>query len=60
MYLMPEVPAVILGSQFVYDFELGGYVYSFAFNDEPSAYKVTPPHSPSLFTPGSLAARSVR
>ena len=34
MYLMPEVPAVILGSQFVYDFELGGYVYSFAFNDE--------------------------
>jgi hypothetical protein len=60
MYLMPELPAVILGSQFVYDLELGGYVYGFAFNDEKSAYKVTEPHSPSLFTPGSMSARSVR
>jgi hypothetical protein len=60
MYLMPEVPAVILGSQFVYDFELGGYVYGFAFNGEPTAYKVTAPHPPTLFTPASLSARSVR
>jgi hypothetical protein len=60
MYLMPEIPAVILGSQFVYDFELGGYIYSFAFNDEPEAYKVTAPHPPTLFTPASLSARSVR
>jgi hypothetical protein len=60
MYLMPDVPAVILGSQFVYDFELGGYVYGFAFNGEPSAYKVTQPHPPTLFTPDSLSARSVR
>jgi len=60
MYLMPEVPAVILGSQFVYDFELGGYAYGFAFNGEPSAYKVTAPHDPALFTPDSMAARSVR
>ena len=34
MYLMPDVPAIILGSQFVYDLELGGYVYGFAFNGE--------------------------
>jgi hypothetical protein len=60
MYLMPEVPAVILGSQFVYDFELGGYAYGFAFNGENSAYKVTAPHNPALFTPDSMAARSVR
>lgn len=60
MYLMPDVPAVVLGSQFVYDFELGGYVYSFAFNGERSAYRVTAPHQPTLFTPGSLSARSVR
>jgi len=60
MYLMPEVPAVVLGSQFVYDFELGGYVYSFAFNDEPMAYKVTAPHPSTLFTPASLSARSIR
>jgi hypothetical protein len=60
MYLMPEIPALILGSQFVYDLELGGYVYGFAFNDEPSAYKVTPPHDPTLFTPDSMSARSLR
>lgn len=60
MYLMPDVPAVILGSQFVYDFELHGYVYGFAFNGEHSAYKITAPHPSSLFTPASLAARSVR
>lgn len=60
MYLMPEVPAVILGSQFVYDLSLGGYVYGFAFNDQPQAYKVTPPHPANMFTPESMAARAVR
>ena len=60
MYLMPDVPAVILGSQFVYDLDLGGYVYGFAFNGEPTAYKVTAPHPATLFTPESLAARSLR
>ena len=60
MYLMPEIPAVILGSQFVYDLVLGGYVYGFAFNGEPAAYKVTAPHPAALFTPDSLSARSVR
>jgi hypothetical protein len=60
MYLMPDVPAVILGSQFVYDLELGGYVFGFAFNGERSAYKVTEPHNPGLFTPDSMSARSVR
>jgi hypothetical protein len=60
MYLMPEVPAIILGSQFVYDFELGGYVFGFAFNGEPEAYKVTPMHPQTLFTPDSMSARSVR
>jgi hypothetical protein len=60
MYLMPEVPAVILGSQFVYDLVLGGYVYGFAFNDEPVPYKVTPPHSESAFTPATFAAQAVR
>src|SRR5215472_2069738 len=54
MYLMPDVPAVILGSQFVYDLDLGGYVFAFAFNGE--GYKVTAPHAPVLFTPESLAA----
>lgn len=60
MYLMPEIPALIIGSQFVYDLELGGYAYSFAFNDQPESYKVTAPHPASLFTPESMAARAVR
>ena len=58
MYLMPDVPAVILGSQFVYDLELGGYVLGFAFNQE--GYKVTAPHPANVFTPEALAARAVR
>jgi hypothetical protein len=57
MYLMADVPAMIVGSQFVYDLLLGGYAFSFAFNGEPSSYKVTAPHSPTLFTPDSLSAR---
>jgi hypothetical protein len=60
MVLMPDVPAVVIGSQFVYDLELRGYVYGFAFDGEPAAYKVTAPHPPELFTPDSMAARAVR
>jgi len=60
MVLLPDLPAVIIGPQFVYDFELGGYVYGFAWNGEPDGYKVTAPHPVSLFTPESMAARAVR
>lgn len=60
MYLMPDVPAVVIGSQFVYDLQLGGYAFGFAFNGERNGYKVTAPHPASLFTPDSLSARSVR
>lgn len=58
MYLMPDIPAVITGSQFVYDLQLGGYVFSFAFNADPAGYKVTPSHPATLFTPDALVARS--
>ncbi len=60
MYLMPDVPAIVIGGQFVYDLELGGYVYTFAFNGNGAGYKVTAPHPASLFSPDSLSARSVR
>jgi hypothetical protein len=60
MYLMPDVPAIVVGSQFVYDLQLGGYAFGFAFNGEPSAYKVAAPHPATLFTPEALSARSVR
>jgi hypothetical protein len=58
MYLMPDAPAVVLGSQFVYDLELGGYVLGFSFNG--GDYRIVPPHPASDFTPEALAARAVR
>jgi len=58
MHLMPDIPAVILGSQFVYDLELGGYVLGFSFNG--GSYTVTAPHPPGVFSPEALAARAVR
>ena len=60
MYLVPDLPAVILGSQFVYDLVLGGYVYGFAFNGEPIQYKITPPHPETDFTPATFSAQAVR
>ena len=60
MVAVPELPAVIIGPQFVYDFELNGYIYGFAWNGDPEGYKVTAPHPASLFTPDSMAARAVR
>ncbi len=60
-FSMPEIPALILGSQFVYDFDLGGYVFGFVFgNGGRSYYKITPPHPSAVFSPEGLAARSVR
>jgi len=60
MYLMPEVPTVILGSQFVYDLVLGGYVLGFAFNDEAAHYKVTAPHAPAMLAPEALIRGAAR
>ena len=60
MVVVPELPAVIIGPQFVYDFELGGYLYGFSWNEDPAGYKVTAPHPASLFTPDSMSARAVR
>jgi hypothetical protein len=60
MVLLAEVPAMIVGSQFVYDLLEGGYAFGFAFTGEEGGYKVTAPHPAFLFTPESLSARSVR
>ncbi|HUO99383.1 MAG TPA: DUF1329 domain-containing protein [Rhizomicrobium sp.] len=60
MVQIPELPAVVIGPQFVYDFELGGYLYGFAWNGEPQGYKVSAPHPASLFMPESMAVRAVR
>ena len=56
MYVIPDLPAVVLGSEFVYDLIGGGYLYAFAFNDQPEQFKLTAPHKPSDFTPETLSA----
>ncbi|MDX2224656.1 MAG: DUF1329 domain-containing protein [Rhodospirillaceae bacterium] len=60
MYLMPDVPAVVIGSQFVYDMVLGGYVFGFAFAEGAPHYVVTPPHPESDLSPQSLVTQSAR
>jgi len=60
MYLVPELPAVVLASQFTYDLQGGGYVLAFTFNDEPVQYKLTQPHSAKDFAPETLAAEGIR
>ncbi len=60
MYVVPELPAVIVGSQFVYDLQAGAYVYGFAFNDAPVHYKVTAPHPAAMLSPDALATDAAR
>jgi hypothetical protein len=60
MYLVPDLPAVVPASQFIYDLQGGGYVLAFVFNDETVQYKPTPPHRESDFSPETLAAEGVR
>jgi hypothetical protein len=44
MVAIVELPAVVLGPQFVYDLQYGAYVFDFAFNSAPDGYRVTQPH----------------
>lgn len=60
MYLVPDLPAVILGSQFIYDLTLGGYVYGFAFNGDPVQYKATAPHTAAAIGPDAMVNQSAR
>jgi hypothetical protein len=56
MYLVADLPAVVLGSEFIYDLIDGGYIYAFAFNDQTIQFKQTPPHKPSDFSAETLAS----
>jgi hypothetical protein len=60
MYVLPEVPTIIVGTQFVYDLLLGGYATDFVFAGEHPQYEVTPLHDPSMFSPQALAAGAER
>jgi hypothetical protein len=56
MYLMPDVPAIVIGTQFMYDLVLGGYVADFVFAGGRAPYKVTGPHPAFVFSAEGLAA----
>jgi hypothetical protein len=60
MVAIAELPAVVLGPQFVYDLQYGAYVFDFAFNGAPDGYRVTQPHPATTFTPEGLAASGIR
>jgi hypothetical protein len=60
MVAIAELPAVVLGPQFVYDLQYGAYVFDFAFSGAPDGYRVTPPHPAPIFTPEGLAASGIR
>jgi hypothetical protein len=60
MYLVADLPAVVLASEFIYDLQAGGYVFAFAFNNERDPFKLVPPHSAHDFAPETLATEGVR
>jgi hypothetical protein len=60
MDFIPDLPAMILGSQITYDLLGGGYALAFTFNGEPTQFRPTPPHKATDFSPETLAAEGVR
>jgi hypothetical protein len=60
MVAIAELPAIVLGPQFVYDLQYGAYVYDFAFSGAPDGYRVTPRHPAGTFAPEGLAASGTR
>lgn len=60
MMTLPDVPATIIGGQFVYDLLEGGYVYDFALGGPGDYLRVTAPHPPRMFEPDALAAEQLR
>jgi hypothetical protein len=60
MTLRPEIPAMIIGGQFIYDLLQGGYCYDFAFGGAGGYYRATSPHEARLFSADALAAEALR
>lgn len=56
---LPQLPAVIGGTQFTYDLLLGGYCTDFVVSP-PGNYVITPMHSADVFGPEAMAADSLR
>ena len=60
MMTLPDVPATIIGGQFVYDLLEGGYAYDFALGGRGDYLRVTTPHPARVFEPDALAADQLR
>ena len=60
MMTLPEVPATIIGGQFVYDLLQGGYAYDFALGGPGDYLHVTKPHPARVFEADALAADQLR
>ncbi len=60
MTLRPEIPAVIIGAQYIYDLLQGGYCYDFTFGGAGGYYRVTGMHRPEMFDADALAAEALR
>jgi hypothetical protein len=60
MTLVPEIPAVIIGGQFVYDLLQGGYCYDFSFGGAGGYYRTTGLHRADLFEADALAASAIK
>ncbi len=60
MTLRPDIPAVIIGSQFIYDLLQGGYCYDFAFGGPGGYYRTTGLHPAGIFSADALAADALR
>jgi hypothetical protein len=60
MTLRPEIPAVIIGGQFIYDLLQGGYCYDFSFGGSDGYYRLASPHRPDMFEANALAASALK
>lgn len=60
MTLRPEIPAVIIGAQFIYDLLQGGYCLDFSFGGPDGFYRETRPHPTTMFSADALAAQTLR
>ena len=60
MMTLPELPATIIGGQFVYDLLQGGYVYDFALGGPGDYLRITTPHPSRAFDADALAAEQLR
>jgi hypothetical protein len=60
MMSLPDVPATVIGGQFVYDLLQGGYVYDFALGGAGDYLRVTAAHERRVFEGDALAAEQLR